>query len=124
MGDLASKSVLVCSLRGGGAPVRGRRAANARPLLTAGHAAASGEREPGGRFEATTPALHVRARVRDHRSRRASKVIGGVAIASWAATSCISRVPAAIVASSTAKTDDVVAARAWAGDPLLVRCAR
>ena len=42
------------------------------------------------------------------RSRRASNRAGGTAIASWAATSWISRVPAARVASRIAKTDEVV----------------
>ena len=58
------------------------------------------------------------------RSCRAVNVAGGSAIASWAATSWISRVPAASVASSTANTDAVVRSRAVAGEPVVVRCAR
>ena len=58
------------------------------------------------------------------RSWRTSKVAAGWAIASWAATSAISRVPAARVASRTAKTEEVVAASACAGDPVVCRWAR
>jgi Ca2+-binding RTX toxin-like protein len=59
-----------------------------------------------------------------HRSRRTSNRCGGWAIASCAATSWISRVPALMVASSTANTDAAVAATASAGEPLVRRWAR
>ena len=55
------------------------------------------------------------------RSCRAANVGGGSAIASWAATSWISRVPAASVASSTANTDAVVRSSAVAGEPVVVQ---
>ena len=52
------------------------------------------------------------------------KVAGGVAIASCAATSWISRVPAARVASRMPKTEAVVRSSAVPGEPVLRRCAR
>jgi len=60
----------------------------------------------------------------DWRFLLATVVAGGEAIASWAATSWISRVAAASVASSTANTDAVVRSSAVAGEPVVVRCAR
>ena len=62
--------------------------------------------------------------VTGQRSCRAGNVAGGAAMASWAATSWISRVPAASVASRTANTDAVVRSSAVAGEPVVVRCAR
>ena len=50
--------------------------------------------------------------------------MGGSAIASWAATSWISRVPAASVFSRIAKTASVVRESAISGDPLVRRWAR
>ena len=64
------------------------------------------------------------ALAQDQRRRRTSNVIGGSAIASWAATSWISRVPASMVFSRMAKTEDVVRARAVSAEPVLRRWAR
>ncbi len=63
-------------------------------------------------------ARDCQALAQDQRRRRTSNVIGGSAIASCAATSWISRVPAAMVFSRMAKTEDVVRASAVSAEPV------